>query len=51
MASVRVRSDGRLFFDFRVCGSRCRELTTLADTPTNAMHGGLTAHRQVGSAP
>ena len=35
MGSVRVRSDGRLFFDFRFRGSRCRELTALGDTPTN----------------
>ncbi|MHB8385899.1 tyrosine-type recombinase/integrase [Metallibacterium sp.] len=35
MASVRVRSDGRLFFDFRFRGSRCRELTALGDTPAN----------------
>ncbi|EQD58801.1 hypothetical protein B1A_10650, partial [mine drainage metagenome] len=35
MASVRARSDGRLFFDFRFRGSRCRELTALGDTPAN----------------
>ena len=35
MASVRVRSDGRLFFDFRFHGSRCRELTELGNTPAN----------------
>lgn len=34
MSSIRVR-DGRLFFDFRYCGVRCRELTTLSDTPVN----------------
>lgn len=34
MASVRARS-GRLFFDFRYLGIRCRELTTLSDTPPN----------------
>lgn len=35
MASVRVRPDGRLFFDFYFDGKRCRELTALADTPQN----------------
>jgi integrase len=35
MASVRARPDGRLFFDFRFRGIRCRELTTLADTAAN----------------
>lgn len=35
MSSVRARKDGRLFFDFRYQGARCRELTTLRDTPAN----------------
>lgn len=35
MSSVRARSDGRLFFDFRYCNQRCRELSALQDTPAN----------------
>ena len=35
MASVRSRADGRLFFDLRFRGERCRELTSLKDTPAN----------------
>lgn len=36
MASVRVRKDtGALFFDFVYRDVRCRELTTLKDTPEN----------------
>ncbi|MGH8113250.1 MAG: Arm DNA-binding domain-containing protein [Rhodanobacteraceae bacterium] len=35
MSSVRARLDGRLFFDFRYQGERCRELSTLRDTPAN----------------
>ncbi len=35
MASVRTRSDGRLFFDFQYQGVRCRELTALQDAPAN----------------
>lgn len=35
MASVRARKDGRLFFDFRFKGVRCRELSALQDTPAN----------------
>lgn len=35
MSSVRARPDGRLFFDFRYRGERCRELSALMDTPTN----------------
>lgn len=36
MASIRVRQEtGQLFFDFRYLGHRCREQTTLADTPAN----------------
>jgi len=36
MGSIRVRLDtGTLFFDFRYRGKRCREQTTLPDTPTN----------------
>jgi len=36
MASIRKRDDnGQLFFDFRFNGKRCREQTTLPDTPTN----------------
>ncbi len=36
MASIRVRSEtGNLFFDFRYRGERCREQTSLADTPAN----------------
>jgi integrase len=34
MASVRVR-EGKLFFDFRYRGVRCRELTALADSASN----------------
>jgi len=34
MGNVRQRS-GRLFFDFRLRGVRCREQTTLDDTPAN----------------
>lgn len=34
MGNIRQR-DGRLFFDFRVRGIRCREQTALADTPAN----------------
>lgn len=34
MASIRKR-DGKLFFDFRYLNVRCREQTTLPDTPTN----------------
>jgi integrase len=35
MSSVRARKDGRLFFDFRFGGERCRELSQLHDTPAN----------------
>lgn len=36
MASIRKRDDnGLLFFDFRYKGLRCREQTTLPDTPAN----------------
>lgn len=35
MANVRPRLDGRLFFDFRFQGVRCRELTTLENNPAN----------------
>jgi integrase len=36
MGSIRARSEtGLLFFDFRYRGRRCREQTTLADTPAN----------------
>jgi len=35
MSSVRARKDGRLFFDFRFEGERCRELSKLQDTPSN----------------
>jgi integrase len=35
MASIRARNDGRLFFDFRFNGARCRELSALDDTPAN----------------
>lgn len=36
MGSVRARKEsGLLFFDFRFQGVRCRELTTLSDTPEN----------------
>lgn len=34
MASVNQRG-GKLFFDFRYGGSRCREYTALSDTPAN----------------
>lgn len=35
MASVRSRPNGKLFFDFRYQGVRCREQTTLVDSPAN----------------
>jgi len=35
MSSIRVRSNGKLFFDFRYRGERCREQTTLPDTAAN----------------
>jgi len=36
MAKINARKDtGKLYFDFRVQGIRCREQTSLADTPTN----------------
>jgi len=35
MASIRAKSDGRLFFDFYFNGERCRELTALNDSPQN----------------
>lgn len=36
MSSIRVREgSGKLFIDFRVQGVRCREQTTLEDTPEN----------------
>ena len=36
MGSIRVRKDtGALFFDFIYKNVRCRELTTLKDTPDN----------------
>lgn len=35
MGSVRARSDGCLFFDFRYKGERCREYTRLKDTKQN----------------
>jgi integrase len=35
MSRVRARPNGRLFFDFRFRGERCRELSTLTDTPAN----------------
>ena len=35
MASIRSRSGGKLFFDFRYQGVRCREQTLLEDTPAN----------------
>lgn len=36
MASIRARADsGKLFFDFRYRGERCREQTLLDDTPAN----------------
>ena len=36
MASIRKHTQtGALFFDFRYCGIRCREYTTLMDTPAN----------------
>ena len=34
MGSIRSRS-GKLFFDFRYRGVRCREQTKLSDTPAN----------------
>ncbi|MEJ1379029.1 MAG: DUF3596 domain-containing protein [Candidatus Sedimenticola sp. (ex Thyasira tokunagai)] len=36
MGSIRVRTQtGKLFFDFRFSGKRCREQTALDDTPAN----------------
>lgn len=35
MASIRSRTNGKLFFDFRYRGQRCREQTALTDTPAN----------------
>jgi integrase len=36
MGKIRVRDETRcLFFDFRIEGKRCREQTTLKDTPAN----------------
>lgn len=36
MANIRVRQEtGKLFFDFRYRGQRCREQTALDDTPAN----------------
>jgi integrase len=36
MGSIRARSDNnKLFFEFRYEGKRCREQTSLADTPVN----------------
>ena len=43
MGSIRARpQNGKLFFDFRYRGQRCREQTVLDDTPVNrkkAKHG------------
>lgn len=35
MASIRCNDNGTLFFDFRFRGKRCREYTTLDETPSN----------------
>ncbi len=35
MGSINRRGSGTLFFDFRVNGHRCREYTSLQDTPAN----------------
>ena len=35
MSKVRVHNNGKLFFDFRYQGVRCREYTTLEDTAKN----------------
>ena len=35
MASIRPRSDGKLYFDFQYKGHRCREYTQLRDTVAN----------------
>lgn len=35
MASIRTRPNGKLFFDFRYQGKRCREITALNDNPAN----------------
>lgn len=36
MAKIRVRQEtGNLFFDFQYQGKRCREQTSLANTPAN----------------
>ena len=35
MGSVRAKANGKLFFDFRYLGLRCREFTALPDSPTN----------------
>lgn len=46
MAKVNVRPEtGALYFDFRYRGVRCREQTTLADTPANRKVMQLTLER------
>lgn len=35
MSTIRAKADGRLFFDFRYGGRRCREYTRLRDTLAN----------------
>lgn len=35
MGSIRVKNNGKLFFDFRFLGLRCREFTALPDSPGN----------------
>ena len=35
MGSVRAKESGKLFFDFRYMERRCREVTSLDDTPAN----------------
>lgn len=35
MGSIRAKESGKLFFDFRYMGRRCREITALDDTPSN----------------
>jgi integrase len=35
MGAIRTTSSGYLYFDFRHRGVRCREYTTLKDSPAN----------------
>lgn len=35
MGNIRAKPSGKLYFDFRYLGKRCREITELADTLAN----------------